>query len=68
MRIHLFSIHGLFRGNNLELGRDADNGGQIAYVMELARALAQRPEITHVHLFTRRMDDSSVGPDYALPV
>lgn len=68
MRIHLYSIHGLFRGKNLELGRDADNGGQIAYVMELARALAQRPEITHVHLFTRRMDDPQVGPDYTVAV
>jgi sucrose-phosphate synthase len=58
----------LFRGQNLEIGRDADNGGQIIYVMELARALSKRPEITMVHLFTRRMDDPAVGPDYANPV
>lgn len=68
MRIHLFSLHGLFRAENLEIGRDADNGGQIVYVMELARALSQRPEVSHVHLFTRRMDDPAVGPDYAVPV
>ncbi|MCZ7635394.1 MAG: glycosyltransferase [Verrucomicrobia bacterium] len=68
MRIHLYSLHGLFRGQNLEIGRDADNGGQIIYVMELARALSERPEVTHVHLFTRRMDDPAVGPDYAVPI
>ncbi|MCU0787628.1 MAG: HAD-IIB family hydrolase [Verrucomicrobia bacterium] len=68
MHIHLYSLHGLFRGQNLEIGRDADNGGQIIYVMELARALSQRPEVTMVHLFTRRMDDPVVGPDYANPV
>ncbi|MCP5520168.1 MAG: HAD-IIB family hydrolase [Verrucomicrobiales bacterium] len=68
MRIHLYSLHGLFRGRDLEIGRDADNGGQIIYVMELARALSERPEVTQVHLFTRRMDDPATGPDYARPV
>lgn len=68
MRIHLYSLHGLFRGQNLEIGRDADNGGQIIYVMELAKALSERPEVEMVHLFTRRIDDPSVGPDYARTV
>lgn len=68
MRIHLFSLHGLIRGTNLEIGRDADNGGQIVYVLELARALAASPEVTHVDLFTRRMDDPAVGTDYAVAV
>ncbi len=68
MRIHLYSLHGLFRAENLEIARDADNGGQIIYVMELARALATRPEVSMVQLFTRRMDDPAVGSDYAVPV
>lgn len=68
MRIHLYSLHGLFRGKDLEIGRDADNGGQIVYVMELARALSERPEVGKVHLFTRRIDDPATGPDYARPV
>lgn len=68
MRIMMMSLHGLFRGTNPELGRDADNGGQISYVMELARHLSQRPEVTHVDLMTRRIDDPAVGPEYALPV
>jgi len=32
--ILLISIHGLIRGENLELGRDADTGGQTKYVLE----------------------------------
>ena len=35
----LISIHGLIRGHELELGRDADTGGQTKYVVDLARAL-----------------------------
>lgn len=37
--IQLFSIHGLLRAESMELGRDADTGGQIKYVVELAKAL-----------------------------
>ena len=61
----LISVHGLIRGRDLELGRDADTGGQTKYVVELARALAARPEIRRVDLFTRRIDDESVAADYA---
>jgi len=41
--LQLFSIHGLIRGKNLELGRDADTGGQTKYVVELAKALGEQP-------------------------
>ncbi len=68
MRIQLHSLHGLFRGQDLEIGRDADNGGQIVYVMELARALSEREDVDHVDLVTRRIDDPLTGPDYAQPV
>ncbi|MFH2123097.1 MAG: HAD-IIB family hydrolase [Pseudomonadota bacterium] len=63
--IVLLSIHGLIRGHNLELGRDADTGGQTKYVVELARALGARPDVGHVDLLTRRVVDPSVSPDYA---
>ena len=63
MRIHFFSIHGLFRGSDLEIGRDADNGGQIFYVMELAKELSKRPEVEHIDLFTRKIDDKGLSPD-----
>jgi hypothetical protein len=43
--IQLFSLHGLVRAENLELGRDADTGGQIKYVVELAKALEKREDV-----------------------
>ncbi len=33
--IMMFSIHGLIRSHDLEMGRDADTGGQIKYLLEL---------------------------------
>ena len=62
------SVHGLIRGDKLELGRDADTGGQTKYVVELARALGERPEIARVDLVTRRIVDPAVSKDYAAPV
>ena len=64
----LISIHGLIRGGDLELGRDADTGGQTKYVVELARALAEQPGVAQVDLMTRLVDDPELSPDYAAPV
>ena len=66
--IQMFSLHGLIRGSDLELGRDADTGGQTKYVVELARALGDRPEVAQVDLFTRRIDDPRVSSDYDVPI
>jgi len=66
--IVLISVHGLIRGHDLELGRDADTGGQTKYVVELARALAERADVDKVVLLTRRVIDSQISPDYAEPV
>jgi len=66
--IALISVHGLIRGRNLELGRDADTGGQTLYVLELAQALARQREVAQVDLITRRVVDDSVASDYAVPV
>src|SRR5210317_1938546 len=66
--IALLSIHGLIRGHDLELGRDADTGGQTLYVVELARALAQHPSVGRVDLLTRRVNDPHVSSDYAKQV
>ncbi|MFU8838743.1 MAG: HAD-IIB family hydrolase [Thiohalomonadaceae bacterium] len=63
--IVLISVHGLIRGHNLELGRDADTGGQSKYVVELARALAEHPQVARVDLLTRLVDDPKVDDDYA---
>ena len=63
--ILLISIHGLIRSNELELGRDADTGGQTLYVVELARALGERDDVERVDLVTRRIVDPAVSEDYA---
>ncbi len=63
----LISVHGLIRGHNLELGRDPDTGGQIRYVVELARALGEHPKVARIDLLTRRIVDSNVSADYARP-
>ena len=66
--IQLFSIHGLIRGKNPELGRDADTGGQVKYVLELAKALGEHQEVDQVDLVTRYIDDKSVSKDYSIPI
>lgn len=65
--IALLSVHGLIRGEQLELGRDPDTGGQILYVVELARALAAHPAVDRVDLFTRQVIDKKVDDSYAQP-
>jgi sucrose-phosphate synthase len=64
--LHLH-LHGLFRSHDLELGRDPDTGGQTTYVLELARALANRPEVERVEVVTRLIQDRRVSADYAQP-
>ncbi len=66
--ILLVSVHGLIRGKNLELGRDADTGGQIKYALELAQALAANPQVERVDLVTRLVNDPKVSSDYAQPI
>jgi sucrose-phosphate synthase len=51
----LLSVHGLVRGTDLELGRDADTGGQVKYVVELAQTLSSHPEVARVDLMTRQI-------------
>lgn len=63
----MLSVHGLLRGHDLELGRDADTGGQTLYVIELARALGRHARVEQVDVLTRLVDDPAVSPDYATP-
>ena len=62
----LISLHGLVRGSEMELGRDSDTGGQVRYVVELARALAHHPRIHRCDLFTRLITDPSVDASYGV--
>ena len=66
--ILMVSVHGLIRSRDLELGRDADTGGQTLYAVELARALADLPGVARVDLMTRRVVDPHVSSDYAQPI
>ncbi len=66
--IQLFSIHGLIRGEAPELGRDADTGGQVKYVVELARDLGEHPAVDRVDLVTRIINDKKVSEDYSREV
>ncbi len=61
----MISLHGLIRGENPELGRDEDTGGQTRYVLELARALARNPEVSKVELITRQVIDERVSEEYS---
>jgi sucrose-phosphate synthase len=64
LRILLISVHGLVRGTQMELGRDADTGGQVKYVVELARALGAHPAVEQVDLITRMVEDSTIDITY----
>jgi len=66
--IQLISIHGLIRSTGLELGRDADTGGQTKYVVELAKALASHEDVGQVDLVTRLIVDKRVADDYAVQI
>lgn len=63
--IVLISVHGLIRAHDLELGRDADTGGQTKYVVDLAKALGQQAAVERVDLVTRQIIDPEVSEDYA---
>ncbi|WP_146403290.1 HAD-IIB family hydrolase [Planctomycetes bacterium CA13] len=65
LKITLISLHGLVRANDPELGCDADTGGQVKYVLELAKELAAQPQVREVELLTRQILDSKVDPCYA---
>ncbi len=63
--ILLISVHGLIRYPDMELGRDADTGGQTKYVLELLQALSEHPEVGRVDLLTRQIFDGKVANDYS---
>ncbi|XP_028798253.1 probable sucrose-phosphate synthase 1 [Neltuma alba] len=66
--IVLISLHGLIRGENMELGRDSDTGGQVKYVVELARALGMMPGVYRVDLLTRQVSAPDVDRSYREPI
>ncbi|WVZ79246.1 hypothetical protein U9M48_026848 [Paspalum notatum var. saurae] len=65
--IVLISLHGLVRGENMELGRDSDTGGQVKYVVELAKALSSCPGVYRVDLLTRKILAPNFDRGYGEP-
>ncbi len=68
LHIMMFSVHGLLRSESMELGRDADTGGQIKYVVEFAKELSNHEMVNKVDLFTRVIADKTVSDDYLQPI
>ncbi len=66
--IQLYSLHGLIRGSDPELGRDADTGGQIKYILELANTLSKNDKVEKVELVTRWINDKNLSTDYSIPI
>ncbi len=62
----MVSVHGLIRGKEPELGRDPDTGGQVGYVLDLVRALADNPGVEKVDLLTRKVENPAISSDYAI--
>lgn len=68
LHIQMFSIHGLIRAESMQLGYDADTGGQIKYVVELCKSLLENDNIAQIDLFTRLINDKSFSEDYSQPI
>jgi sucrose-phosphate synthase len=66
LHVLMLSVHGLVRGTDIELGRDADTGGQVSYVVDQARALVRHPEVDKVTVVTRRVEDRRIDKSYAV--
>ena len=64
MKIALINLHGLVKGSGLEIGRDADNGGQTKYVFELAENLSMHQDVEKIYIFTRKIKNSDVSEEY----
>lgn len=61
----LLSVHGLIRGQDMELGKDPDTGGQIKYVIELAKELGRQKKIARVDILTRKIEDPQLDKIYS---
>ena len=68
LTIAIINIHGLVKSSGLEIGRDADNGGQTKYVYELAEHLSKSEAISKVYIITRLIDDKTLSKEYAQPI
>jgi len=52
--IAVFHIHGLIK-EHPEIGRDIDTGGQVTYVLEVAKQISKLDRVKQVVIFTRKV-------------
>ena len=52
--IVLISMHGLIRGQHMELGRDADTGGQVIWLLHIRGLDTWQPRTARSTLFAYR--------------
>ncbi|WP_332446504.1 HAD-IIB family hydrolase [Sphaerochaeta sp.] len=64
MYIAIINLHGLVRKEDIEMGRDADTGGQTRYVVDLVKELSKREDV-EVDLFTRLIKDVRYDAGYS---
>ena len=65
MRICHIALQGCLRLANVAYGVNADTGGHIKYLLELAKASAVDPDVTHIDIVTRGFLDDRLGDAYA---
>ena len=65
MRICHIALQGCLRLANVSYGITADTGGHIKYLLELVRASAADPDVTHIDIVTRGFDNDKLGEAYA---
>ncbi|UZK67823.1 HAD-IIB family hydrolase [Sphingomonas sp. M1-B02] len=61
-------LGGCLKGPPVEFGISEDTGGHITYALGAAQALSERPDVTHVEIVTRLIDETHFGPAYANPL
>lgn len=67
MHVLSLALGGCLKGPPVEFGITGDTGGHITYVLGAAIALAERTDVDRVEIITRLIEDSALGPTYALP-
>ncbi|KAI3713980.1 hypothetical protein L1987_72569 [Smallanthus sonchifolius] len=65
--ILICSLHALILGENVELDRYSDTGGQVKYVVALVKALPSMPSVYLVDLVTRQVACPKVDWSYGEP-
>jgi sucrose-phosphate synthase len=68
LKIAFFHVHGLIKSSGLEIGRDADNGGQTRYVYDLAEFISNHNEVEKIIIIARKISDPKVSDEYMVEV